>query len=64
VKIVTVPQHCLHLSFFSALSLMAELGGYLGLFLGYSLMQISGPLTSLWIQVRYVILQKVLIEAL
>ena len=40
------------LSIFAALSLMADLGGYLGLFLGYSLMQISGPLTLLWRKFR------------
>ncbi len=59
----SIPQYCTiyHFShwffisfssFFVALSLMAELGGYLGLFLGYSLMQISGPLTLIWIQFR------------
>jgi hypothetical protein len=36
----------------SALTLMAELGGYLGLFLGFSLMQIFGPLSYIWKLIR------------
>jgi hypothetical protein len=35
-----------------ALTLMAELGGYLGLFLGFSLMQIFGPLSYIWKLIR------------
>ena len=35
------------------LTLIAELGGYLGLFLGYSLMSISGPISYVWIKFRY-----------
>jgi hypothetical protein len=36
----------------AALSLVAELGGYLGLFLGYSLLNISKPLAFLWMKIR------------
>jgi len=38
----------------TALSLVAELGGYLGLFLGFSLLQISGLLSYLRIQFRQI----------
>ncbi len=38
--------------FWTALTLLAELGGYLGLFLGLSLLQISGLLSYLRIQFR------------
>jgi hypothetical protein len=37
----------------AALSLMAELSGYLGLFLGFSLLQISGLLTFICMHFRY-----------
>jgi hypothetical protein len=50
-------KHLLTISYLlfnvQALSLMADLSGYLGLFLGYSLLQISGPLTVVWMHFRY-----------
>ncbi len=38
---------------------MAELGGYLGLFLGFSLLQISGLLSYLRIQFRQIFIEKI-----
>jgi hypothetical protein len=52
---VSTKKHFWH-NFSAGLTLMAELGGYLGLILGYSLMNVSGLISILWIKIRLGIL--------